>query len=168
EHPSHDGEFILRTDASTTGIGGILLQRDSTGKEKLINLFSKKFSTTESRWSTIEQEAFGVYYGITSNNFYLLGKKFRVETDHRNLKYIYKSEVPKLVRWRMMLAPYTFLIEHIPGKTNETADFLSRITSVSKKNPVIASITSPPISKEQSLLLQKVHIELGHASERLM
>ncbi|GKT25861.1 hypothetical protein ADUPG1_013164 [Aduncisulcus paluster] len=66
EHPSQEGEFILRTDASTTGIGGILLQKDSAGREKLINLFSKKFSTTE-RWSTIEQEAFGVYYGITSN-----------------------------------------------------------------------------------------------------
>ncbi|GKT35482.1 Transposon Tf2-6 polyprotein, partial [Aduncisulcus paluster] len=174
EHPTQEGTFILRTDASTVGIGGILLQRATSGKEKLINLFSRKFNKTETRWSTIEQEAFGIYYGIMSNRFYLLGKAFQVETDHRNLQYIFKSEVPKLVRWRMMMAPFTYHIKHIPGSENQTADFLSRIElkddypSKTRKISTLKALDTTTKDPEKDVLLKQIHLELGHASAGLV
>ncbi|GKT28275.1 hypothetical protein ADUPG1_004884 [Aduncisulcus paluster] len=128
-----EGELILRTDASTFGIGGVLLQKQED-REVLINLFSRKFTKTEQRWTTIEQEAFGIVYGVISNSYYLLGKRFTVETDHRNLTFIYKSEVPKLLRWRLKLAQFEFDIHHIPGKVNLTADVLSRISQVQESS----------------------------------
>jgi hypothetical protein len=37
-----------------------------------------------------------------------------------------KSLVPKVVRWKIFLQSFDFLIKHIPGKYNSAADFLSR------------------------------------------
>ncbi|GKT32732.1 Transposon Tf2-6 polyprotein [Aduncisulcus paluster] len=171
EHPVKDKQFILRTDASTTGIGGILLQ-NIDGKEKVISLFSKKFTPAESAWSTIEQEGFGVVYGILKNKEFLLGSEFVVETDHKNLLYIFKSEVPKLVRWRLILAPFSFSIRHIKGVDNATADFLSRIPSgnlqlkalqVSETEPQTQDSEHPEVPVKRIL---EVHERLGHASAR--
>ncbi|GKT32347.1 DDE-type integrase/transposase/recombinase [Aduncisulcus paluster] len=175
-HPSSTGHFIVRTDASNSGIGGILLQTDHLGKEKLINLFARKFNKTESKWSTCEQEAFGVFYGITSNAYFLLGKQFVVETDHRNLGYIYKSEVPKLIRWRMKLSPFSFSIKHIPGASNSTSDFLSRLDEFTEPSrPLLITHRDTKVFSlkagtpdSNNLLLKKIHIELGHASPKLM
>ncbi|GKT34345.1 hypothetical protein ADUPG1_007713 [Aduncisulcus paluster] len=128
-HVKPGGTFILRTDASTFGMGGVLLQ-EVDGELHLINLFSKKFTPAEQKWSTIEQEAFGVMYGIVSNTYFLLGKPFLIETDHRNLTYIYQSEVPKLLRWRLKISPFEFSIKHIAGRSNAFADLLSRTHQV--------------------------------------
>ncbi|GKT31715.1 Transposon Ty3-I Gag-Pol polyprotein [Aduncisulcus paluster] len=124
--PKLDGQFILRTDASKLGIGGVLLQKEGE-KESLISLFSRKFSKREQNWSTIEQECFGIVFGIQKNRHILVGSFFTVETDHRNLQFLFKSEVPKLVRWRMQISHYAFSIKHIKGSENGLADFLSRI-----------------------------------------
>ena len=48
----HD-PFVLRREASDTCLGGALLQRTATG-EKVIAYISRKFSTTEQKWSTWE------------------------------------------------------------------------------------------------------------------
>src|SRR3546814_19867927 len=83
--------MVLRTDASMSGIGGLLLQRSADGVEEPVCFVSKAFTSAESRWSTIEQEAFAIYYCITSLSHHLLGHRFLVETDHRNLVYMDKA-----------------------------------------------------------------------------
>ncbi|GKT27097.1 hypothetical protein ADUPG1_013611 [Aduncisulcus paluster] len=66
-HASPEGKFIVRTDAaSNSGIGGILIQVDPLGKERLINLFARKFNRTETRWSTYEQEQGLTLEGVLS------------------------------------------------------------------------------------------------------
>ena len=47
---------------------------------------------------------------------YLRGKPFLLETDHRNLVWIESSQVPIVVRWRVLLQRYIFEVKHIPGK----------------------------------------------------
>jgi hypothetical protein len=54
-------------------------------------------------------------------------KPFVVETDHRNLVWIETSLVPKIIRWRIYLQAFDMTIRHIKGKTNFTADWLSRL-----------------------------------------
>jgi hypothetical protein len=84
-----------------------------------------------------------------------MGKRFILETDHANLVWIEKSTVPKIVRWRMFLQSYDFLIRHIPGKQNIIADFFSRLYhsyTPSQLNTLIAtvselSLTDPDIPK---------------------
>ena len=78
-------------------------------------------------WATIEQECYAVYYSIITLQSYLLGRHFFVATDHRNLMYLEKSVVPKLVRWRLRLLEFQFTIIHITGVDNVVAmDALSR------------------------------------------
>eukprot|EP00762_Andalucia_godoyi_P008723 ANDGO_04722.mRNA.1 Retrovirus-related Pol polyprotein from transposon 17.6 len=130
-HLDYTHPIVLRTDASTVGIGGTLLQRIH-GDERPVCYLSRAFTPAESRWSTIEQEAFAVYFCVTSLSHYLLGHNFIVETDHRNLLYLEKSVVPKLIRWRLRLQEYDFTITHIPGSSNVVADALSRCLAISE------------------------------------
>ena len=48
-------------------------------------------------------------------------------TDHRNLSYILQQESKKILRWKLVLQEFEFLIHHIPGKENLEADILSRL-----------------------------------------
>ena len=57
--------LIVRTDASILGVGGMLLHIDNSGKELPIAYAGKAFNKTEQKWSTYEQEAFGVFYCIS-------------------------------------------------------------------------------------------------------
>ncbi|GKT37779.1 retrovirus-related Pol polyprotein from transposon 17.6, partial [Aduncisulcus paluster] len=55
-----EAALILYTDASSVGVGAVLMQRDKSGKERPILFVSKKLSPVQSRWTTGEQEAYGV------------------------------------------------------------------------------------------------------------
>ena len=108
------------------GIGAVLMQADSNGIDKPIIFLSHKFSEAAAKWSTIEQECYAVYWSILQLQSYLLGRRFCVATDHRNLMYLEKSTVPKLIRWKLRLMEFQFTIKHVPGVTNVIADVLSR------------------------------------------
>ncbi|GKT26748.1 hypothetical protein ADUPG1_013469, partial [Aduncisulcus paluster] len=51
---------------------------------------------------------------------------FELQTDHRNLLYMEKSESPKIVRWRLLMQEFDYELSHIPGRDNVPADFMSR------------------------------------------
>ena len=56
---------------------------------------------------------------------YLYGRRFTVRTDCLNLGWLYENDLQG--RWALKLNAYDFEIEHIRGKANVVADFLSRI-----------------------------------------
>jgi len=124
-----EGELLVYTDASITGVGGILKQfRKSENREVPIIFISKKFSSVAARWSTIEQECYGIFYTLMKLKTFLLGRKFIVVTDHKNLLYLQNSNIPKLIRWRLCLLEFDFVIRHIAGEENIVADSLSRLS----------------------------------------
>ncbi|MFN9980893.1 MAG: Ty3/Gypsy family RNase HI domain-containing protein, partial [bacterium] len=83
------------------------------GQDRPVSFMSHSFSASERRWSTFEQEAFAVVKAITHWDSLLLGHPFVVETDHKNLCFLYKSDNPKVVRWRTRLSEYNFEVHHI-------------------------------------------------------
>jgi hypothetical protein len=128
-----EGPIILFTDASNLGCGACLIQKQ--GVEQLaspIVYLSHKFSSTAQNWSVIEQECFAIFYAITMLSSYLYGRHFTVATDHRNLVYLFKSTIPKLVRWRLALMEFQFTVMHIAGIDNVVADGLSRLFQLVK------------------------------------
>lgn len=129
--PDYSWEWTLRTDASETGIGAVLLQRNPTtgtdGDWLPIAFVSHKFSKQARHWTTIEQEAFAIFFAVFKLSYYLIGKIFTVETDHNNLIWMEASVVPKVIRWRVYLQQFNFTIRHISGKRNLVADWLSRL-----------------------------------------
>ena len=135
-YPDYHLDWILRTDASQHGVGAVLLQlagpltNDTEPQYQPIGFVSQKFSPQASRWTTIEQEAYGIYFGVKSFAYYLLCKPFILETDHNNLLWMEASAVPKVIRWRVYLQSFSFLLRHIPGKHNLVADWLSRAPTI--------------------------------------
>ena len=141
-HLEPEGRIVLYTDASVLGMGATLVQENAEGVARPIMFLSKKFSAAAQKWSTIEQECFAVFYAITQLQSHLLGRHFFVATDHRNLIYLQRSTIPKLVRWRLRLLEYDFTILHVPGKDNVVADALSRmLRMVTVKDKQIDSAT---------------------------
>ena len=57
--------YIVYTDASDDACRAQLTQ-EHNGMEFLIAFLSHTFLETQRKWSTTEQEAYGVYYAITS------------------------------------------------------------------------------------------------------
>ena len=75
--PELDKLFIIRTDASDTGVGAILLQ-EVDGEKMPVAYASKKLLDREKNYSVIEKECLGVIWGISKFHRYLFGKRIRV------------------------------------------------------------------------------------------
>ena len=90
---------------------------------------SRKFSPAESKWFTTEQECRAVQTALKKNRQYLIGKKFKLVTDHKPLTTIMtKRELPAKVE-RMVYTMQEFPgmeIVHRPGQKIPGVDFLSR------------------------------------------
>ena len=79
-----------------------------------ITFLSHTFSETQRKWSTTEQEAYGVYYAITKWSYYLQGADITVRNDHKPLAKFLNGENTnnKVNRWGLKLATY---ISHLSG-----------------------------------------------------
>ena len=83
-HPDYTLPWFLYVDASDVAVGGVLMQVTSEGEQQVVAFVSKKFTTSSIRWSTIEKEAFAMFYTCTKLRYYLFAKKFTMLTDHNN------------------------------------------------------------------------------------
>ena len=74
----------LSADASSFGLGAVLFQ-EVESRWRAIAFASRSMTETEQRYAQIEKEALAVTWACDKFAFYLLGKKFWVETDHKPL-----------------------------------------------------------------------------------
>ena len=82
--PDPKKTFILDTDASKCGIGGVLSQIDEDGNEKVIYFASNKLSKVEENYCATRKELLAVIKYVEFFYHYLVGKGFIVLNDHRN------------------------------------------------------------------------------------
>ena len=117
--------FTLQTDSSKLGIGAVLSEKEDCQ----IAYYIRKLLDREKKYSTVEQECLAIVSGIRAFETYLIGKPFVLQTDHRALQWLQKSKDKntRLLRWSLMLQPYTFTIQHRQGLQNGNADALSRL-----------------------------------------
>ena len=128
KNPDFEKEFILQTDASDRGLGAVLSQLDKDGKDHPILYLSRKLYPREENYATIEKECLAIKWAVESLQYYLLGRKFRIVTDHQPLKWLneMKDNNKRLTRWSLDLQPYCFEVLHRSGLSNGNADGLSR------------------------------------------
>ena len=138
--PDYNLKWILRVDASDVAVGAVLFQEkeleDKSIQMEVIGVASKKFTDIAFRWDAFKKEGYAAYYGVYFFSYFLRGKPFILETDHRNLLWIEKSDVPIVIRWRVYLQSFTIWIKHIPGTKNVVADFLSRMYLIDNADTV--------------------------------
>ena len=72
---------------------------------------------TQQRWSTPEQEAYGIYFTVKKWNYYLQGADIIVRNNHKPLAWFLngKNENMKINRWGLELASYNITFEWISG-----------------------------------------------------
>ena len=135
------------TDASNAGIGAILAQKDSEGKTKIISYYSKSLDSSEKNYSITDKELLALVKSVLHYRAYLLGRKFKIHTDHQALKYMKqaKSLNSRLMRWSLLLQDFDFEIEYIKGKDN-AADALSRCFMI-QSNPHFQKMRNVNYSK---------------------
>ena len=129
--PDYSLPWTLRVDASHFACGAVLYQtlthEDGRQECQPIGFASRKFSQQALKWDTMKKESFGLYWGVKQFEYFLRVKGFVAETDHRNVLWLDKSEVPIIMRWRVYLQSYVITIRHISGAKNTVADWLSRM-----------------------------------------
>jgi transposase InsO family protein len=126
--PEDDGQFILSTDASGEGMGGVLRQMTSNGL-KVIKYVSKKFNLAQKKYSTTERECLALVWCIQKLKEYVWGRPIEVETDHCPLCSFNKKKFlnSRIDRWQVELSEYYITkIIYKRGRCNCDADLLSR------------------------------------------
>ena len=122
--------FVLHTDASTTGLGAVLYQKQEDGKERVIAYASRTLNRAERNYDAHKLEFLALKWAITDRfHEYLYGATFEVFTDNNPLTYILSTAKLDAMghRWVASLGPYNFKLNYKPGKLNTDADSLSRI-----------------------------------------
>lgn len=127
QSPDFELPFTVQTDASGVGLGAVLLQGEGVDR-KPVQYISRKLFPRETRYSTVEKECLAMKWALDTLKYYLLGKEFVLETDHRALQWLHRmrDSNARITRWHLSLQPYKFVVKFRAGKDNVLADFLSR------------------------------------------
>ena len=128
-YPDFSREFVLDTDASDTGIGTFLSQEDDQGNERVIAYGSQPLSKPERWYYVTRRELLAVVFFVNQFRPYLLGKHFKLNTDHGALTWLMSFKEPEgqMARWLEKLQEYDFEIKHHRGRKQTNADALSRL-----------------------------------------
>ena len=126
QSPDFERRFLVQVDASGVGLGAVLAQGEA-GEERPVLFLSRKLLPHETRYSTIEKECLAIKWALDSLRYYLLGREFDLQADHRALTWIQtmKDRNARVTRWYLELQPFKFCVRHKAGKENVTADYLS-------------------------------------------
>ncbi|KAL5838964.1 hypothetical protein ACOSQ4_011572 [Xanthoceras sorbifolium] len=121
--PDSSEPYVVYTDASGTGLGGVLMQGG-----KVVAYASRQLKPHEKNYPTHDLELAAVIFALKIWRCYLYGVKFDIYSDHKSLKYLFTQRDLNLRqrRWIEYMEDYDFNLQYHPGKANVVADALSR------------------------------------------
>ena len=150
-----DKPFSVVCDASDFAIGCALLQKDDTGKNRVISYQSRQLKPAERNYPVHDKELLAMKYALVKFRIYLLGSKpFVIYTDHASLRTAVKTPhlSQRMARWLSYFSEYNFTVEYKPGKANHLADALSR------RPDYESTITANTVSSVRSRLIDEIRV----------
>lgn len=154
-NPDFSLPFEIESDASDNAVGAALVQKVD-GETKIVAYFSKKLSSTQKRYASVEKECLGVLLAIQHFRHFVEGSRFKVVTDARSLLWLFtigvESGNSKLLRWALKIQSYDIELEYRKGKNNITADCLSRsldAIGIASVDPEYQELTKKILSDPQ-------------------
>ena len=135
--PDFTKPFIIRSDASRSGIGGVIIQKDDNGVEKPIHYVSRALRKAEVNYSVTDLEGTAALYCIKKFKHYILGNNLvtSLVTDHKPLVGICNNTEPsnnRHLKWVTTLSALQVKVQFKEGRKNVIADALSRMDTMKK------------------------------------
>ncbi len=155
-HVDWDKEMYLSTDASNSGIGAWLGQKDEHDQLVPIICVSKKLNLTQRKWGATKRELYALMWGMNKLRMYLQGRHFVARVDHRPLVTMSTKKPNSLTdRWMEAILSFDYETVYVPGKTHDLADALSRSFHLEKPERKIRTITSENLTSEEWAALKR-------------
>ncbi|KAL0168516.1 hypothetical protein M9458_036738, partial [Cirrhinus mrigala] len=129
-HPDPQQPFIVEADASSTGVGAVLSQRQGQpSKTYPCAFYSLKLSPAEKNYDVGNRELLAMKLALEEWRHWLEGARhpFIILMDHKNLEYLRTAKVlnHRQARWSLFFTRFNFTISYRPGSQNTKADALS-------------------------------------------
>ena len=130
-YPDFNESFMLHCDASQTGLGAVLYQRQE-GKTRVISFASRTLTPAEKNYHlhSGKLEFLALKWAVCDrfSDYLHYGPAFEIFTDNNPLTYLLTTAKLNAsgLRWVAQLANYQFSIKYRAGKKHIDADYLSR------------------------------------------
>ena len=126
--PTESGDYVLDTDASNFGLGGVLSQIQND-QERVIAYCSRALRPSQRKYCTTKREMLAAVSMCIQFCSYLSGAQFIIQTDLKSLVWLhrFKDTEGMMARWLHTLQQFQFTIVHRSGRDHSNADGLSRV-----------------------------------------
>ena len=124
-------EIKISADASSFRLGAVLFQQsEGLWKPVAYAYASLSMIQAERRYAQIEK-VLAITWAYQKFSNYVLGRRFTIESDHKPMILLLNIEhldalPPRIVQFRLWLAKFDDVVNHVPGKFLYSADALSR------------------------------------------
>ena len=121
---SADKELVIQCDASSRGLGAVLLQGG-----RPLAYASRALTDPETRYATIEKEMLAIVFALEKWHQFAYGRHVLLNTDHKPLEAISKKPLdraPKRLQGMLLrILAYDINVQYTPGHTQHLADMMS-------------------------------------------
>ena len=115
-HPDETKPFVVETDASDYGVGGILSQYDENNEMHPVAFYSRSLNPAERNYEIYDKELLAIFACFKEWRHFLQGGMHQVTvlTDHKNLQYFMttKQLTRRQARWSLFFSEFDFVLTH--------------------------------------------------------
>lgn len=117
---------IVAADASSYGIGAVLMHECEDGIERPVIYAALSFTKAEKNYLQVQREALALKFAVQKFHRYIYGRTFELRTDHKPLLVIFGSKTGIPVHTASLLQRYALARLRFHDKVREHRKFYIR------------------------------------------